>query len=105
MKRIALALAFGAVLLVSGCQCETITGDRLHEINDEWNRIYNTDRRPTQAEVDAFEALTDDQKEEWRTAGKPVLMPLSELLLDAAKDHHKTIGMEADAAKGEKEDE
>jgi hypothetical protein len=90
------------LLLVSGC-CSVfcpagIEGERLAEVNQQWWEFYTSHRRPTPEEVQAYDALDDAAKEEWRRAGKPVDRPLLELKVDAVQDFKKAVDMEAEAA-------
>jgi hypothetical protein len=83
------------MLVLAGCG--GISGDRLKEINSEWWRIYNVDRCQTAAEATEFAALDEAGKTAWLAAHKPGPAPLSERVLDAAKDYKESIDEEADA--------
>lgn len=100
MKKVIMILTV-CLIMFSGCWLSgpEIEADRVGEINDTWLEMYNKDRRATKAEAEEFDKLTDEQKKEWRKAGKPTLLPLSERLLDASKDFHAAVGKEVDAAK------
>jgi hypothetical protein len=102
MKKVTLALFLIVIVFAAqGCfLCpEKITGDRLEEVNNQWWKIYNSQRCPTDAEITDFNALDDAGKKEWRKAGKPVLKRLLDEKLDAVTDLKKAIDMEAEAAK------
>lgn len=97
MKRLLLVLV--VLALVSGCCTTGITGERLREINDQWHKMYTSDRRMTAAEADEYAALDDAGKEKWREEGKPTDRPMSTRTLDATEDFYKAVNEEAEAAK------
>lgn len=93
-----LVVAMALVLFcVCGCNCQGITGERLKEINSEWYRIYNVDRKPTEAEAVEYAALTAEGKAAWEAAGKPVPGPLHARMLAAATEYKESIDEEAEA--------
>lgn len=100
MKKTMLVL-FVVVCLAQGCfLCpEKITGDRLAEVNNQWWKIYGSQRCPTDAEIAEYGALDDAGKNEWRKAGKPVLKRLLDEKLDAVTDFKKAVDMEAESAR------
>ena len=104
--RTRLLLGLLALVVLAGC-CgpSAFTAERVREINDQWWKMYNTDRRQTKAEAEEYAALTDEKKIEWRKAGKPSDRPLSTRTLDAVEDFYKAVGLEIEAAgKDKKED-
>lgn len=96
MKRMLMLLV--VLAFFSGCCTVEITGERLQEVNDQWFKMYTSDRRMTKAEATEYAALDEAGKTEWRTAGKPTDRVMSTRTLDATLDFHKAVGMEADAA-------
>lgn len=96
MKRLIVFLFLGAVIL-AGCN-GAFTAERVKEINDAWYKMYHTDRRPTQAEIEEYEALDDAGKIEWRKERKPTNAVLSPRILDATEDYYKTVQAEIEAA-------
>jgi hypothetical protein len=91
-------LALLALLILAGGCCETISGERLREINDQWLKFYTADRRMTKDEATAYAALDDAGKAKWREEGKPTDRPMSTRSLDALMDFYKGVKKEADAA-------
>lgn len=87
------------LVLFAGCESVEITGERLKEVNDQWFKMYTSDRRMTKAEAAEYAALDEAGKTEWRAAGRPTDRVMSTRTLDATLDFHKAVGMEADAAK------
>ena len=99
MKRLVVLVLL--LVCVSGCSLfeDAITGDRLQQVNDGWLKMYSSDRKMTTAEAEEYSKLTDEQKLEWRRAGKPSDRPHSTRTLDATKDFHKSVNSEAEEAK------
>lgn len=93
---------FAALILVSGCCTTGITGERLKEINDQWYKMYTSDRRMTADEATAYAALDDEGKAAWRAEGKPTDRPMTPRILDAAQDIYKAVDEEAKAASEKK---
>jgi len=96
MKRLVVFLFLGAVIL-AGCN-GAFTAERVKEINNAWYKMYQTDRRPTQAEVEEYEALDDAGKMEWRKNRKPVNQVLSPRVLDATEDYFKSVEAEIESS-------
>jgi len=96
---VAMLLAF-----IVGCNGTTFTAERLREVNDQWFKMYNADRRLTKVEAEEYQKLTDEQKDEWRKAGKPSDRPLSAQALDATGDFYAALNLEAEAAGAKKEE-
>jgi len=89
-------LAVLVLLVCAGCP-SGVAGERLKEINSEWYRIYTTDRRQTELEAVAYNALDDAGKEAWKASGKPVPGALPQRMLAAAEDYKDSIEAEAEA--------
>jgi hypothetical protein len=99
LRKLLVLLVLFVVLIVMAVGCTYgVPAERVHALNNEWYRLYNSDRRLTEAETAMYATLTDEQKAVWSADGKPVPAPLSERMLDAAKDHYNTTKMEAAAA-------
>ena len=97
--RTKLFLCLLLLAFIVGCNGAAFTADRVKDINDQWYKMYRADRRQTKAEVEEWKGFTDEQKLEWRRAGKPSDRPLSDRTLDAAKDFLKAVNLEVEAAK------
>jgi len=95
MKYMILMLA--VIVLLCGCE-DTITGEMLRDVNEQWVKSYTADRRMTAAEATEYAALDDVGKLEWRKAGKPTDRPMSARSLDATLDFYKGVKAQADAA-------
>jgi hypothetical protein len=104
--RIQIFLCLLALTILAGC-CgpSAFTAERVKEINDQWYKMYQSDRRQIKAEAEEYAGLTDEQKIEWRKAGKPTDRALSTRTLDATEDFFKAVNLEIEAAGEDKKEE
>lgn len=99
LRKVLVLLVMLVLLVVIAVGCTYgVPAERVHALNNEWYKLYSSDRKLTAAEAALYVGLTEEQKATWLTEGKPSPAPLSERLLDAAKDHYNTTKMEAAAA-------
>jgi outer membrane murein-binding lipoprotein Lpp len=92
MRNFLIAAGAISVLLVAGCS--DFTAERVKEINDNWFKMYNQDRNPTQTEMEQYAAMDEAGRTKWKEEGKPVSRVLPGELADAANDFYKAVNQE-----------
>lgn len=87
MRRItAVILAVVAVALTGCCT----GGKDIKDVNEKWKALFDTSRRATLEEINAFVALKDDAaRKAWLDEGKAVMMPLDDDALDVARQMYE----------------
>ena len=92
-----------AFTLVGGCA--GIPVDEVREINENWYKYYNQDRKPTLEEANEWDALSLEEKEQWLEDGKPVPGYLDPDYFDSTDQFYRSVEAELKLAENQDEPE